>query len=121
MKKKYNYNILKSNALILGHFMEGLKSKIQAREGWKSHIQNKPIGILKAINKLYIIIKTVDNYLHQSLKRLKMWSISNKMRRNLWLNSLNVSIMRKILCRFNMESLHYQSTSKPYHNMMHQN
>ena len=64
---------------------------------------------------------TVDTQLHQSLKELKMWSISKNTGKNLWRHILNVLRTLRILWRPNMESFHHKSISKVYHNMMHQN
>ena len=37
-----------------------------------------------------MIIKIVDTQLHQSLKKLKMWPTSEKIRNNIWQRLINV-------------------------------
>ena len=46
---KYNDNMYKICAMILGQCTENLENKLQARKYWEPHIKNQPISILKAI------------------------------------------------------------------------
>ena len=48
-KTKYDDNMNKAYALILGQCAEGLKNILQTRKYWEKDVKNQPIGILKAI------------------------------------------------------------------------
>ena len=48
-KQKYDKNIHKSYALVLGQCKEGLNNKLKAGKYWETDINNQPIGIIKAI------------------------------------------------------------------------
>ena len=48
-KTKYDDNMNKAYALILGQCAEGLKNILQTRKYWETDVKNQPIGILKAI------------------------------------------------------------------------
>ena len=50
-KKKYEDNMHKAYALILGQCTEGLKNKLQSRKDW-DNIKNKPIETLNAIKQI---------------------------------------------------------------------
>ena len=59
--------------------------------------------------------------MYQYLNKFKMWSTSNKTRKNIWKFPLNVLRKPRILWKSNMESLLYQNRLKPYQYIMHKN
>ena len=59
--------------------------------------------------------------MYQYLNKFKMWSTSNKTRKNIWKFPLNVLRKPRILWKSNMESLLYQNRLKHYQYIMHKN
>ena len=51
-KQKYEDNMNKAYALILGQCTKGLKAKLEARKDWDSDIKNNCINLLKAIKEI---------------------------------------------------------------------
>ena len=99
----------------------GIKKQITGKKILGKYTKNQLTGILKAMKEITQNYQDSRYPIASIFQAIKMWSTSNKMRQDICRHLLNVLKILRILFSPSMESLHYQSISKPYHNMMHQN